>query len=217
MTNDQIIQKTKDFLEAKFCNETTGHDYWHMYRVWKLSKFIASKEEGADMFTVELAALLHDIEDWKFNDDLEAGPQAARQWLESLGVKEKVIVHIEEIIRNISFKGADVEIKLKTLEGKIVSDADKLDGMGAIGVGRVFTYSGAKGRLMHDPKLLPKKYASPEEFKNNTSSAINHFYEKLLLLKDRMFTKTGKELAKHRHEYLEQFLKEFYAEWEGEC
>jgi len=217
MTNEEIITKTKKYLEKLFKSESSGHDYWHMYRVWKLSKYIAKKESNVDMFTLELAALLHDIADWKFHDgDEEAGPRAARKWLESLGVDNKVIEHIEDIIRNISFKGAGVKTKLDTIEGQIVHDADKLDAIGAIGIARTFAYGGSKGRLMYDPDIKPELHNTFEAYKNNSGPTINHFYEKLLLLKDRMFTTTGKVLAKDRHDIMEKFLQEFYAEWEGE-
>jgi uncharacterized protein len=216
MTKEEIVLKTKNFLEEKFTTESSGHDYWHMYRVWQLARHIAAKEDNVGMFTLELAALLHDIADWKFHDgDEEAGPRAAREWLESLGVENAVIEHIEDIIRNVSFKGANVETKLKTIEGQIVHDADKLDAIGAIGIGRTFAYGGAKGRPMHDPSRPAEQHDTFEAYKSNSSPTINHFYEKLLLLKDRMFTKTGKELAQHRHEVMEQFLKEFLEEWEG--
>lgn len=216
MTQAEIILKTQGFLQDKFSTESSGHDYWHMYRTWKVAKHIAANEPSADMLTVELAALLHDIADWKFHDgDEEAGPRAAREWLESLGVGNDIIEHVEDIIRNVSFKGANVETKLKTIEGQIVHDADKLDAIGAIGIGRTFAYGGAKGRPMHDPNQSAEQHDTFEAYKNSSSPTINHFYEKLLLLKDRMFTKTGKELAQHRHEVMEQFLKEFLEEWEG--
>lgn len=216
MNQPEVILKTHDFIKAKFESESSGHDYWHMYRVWKLAQHIASREKNVDTFTLELAALVHDIADFKFHDgDTEAGPRAARKWLESLGVDNKVIEHIEDIIRNVSFKGANVVSKLTTIEGQIVHDADKLDAIGAIGIGRTFAYGGFKGRPMHDPSQTAEQHDTFEAYKNNNSPTINHFYEKLLLLKDRMFTKTGKELAQHRHEVLEQFLDEFLEEWEG--
>lgn len=216
MDEMEIIEQTRAFLEEKFNDESSGHDYWHMYRVWQLAKLIAESEKGVDMFTLELAALLHDIADWKFHDgDEEAGPRAAREWLESLNVDNTIIEHVEDIIRNISFKGANVETKLKTIEGQIVHDADKLDSIGAIGIGRTFAYGGSKGRPMHNPNTVPVQHETFEAYKNSNSPTINHFYEKLLLLKDRMFTKTGKGLAQHRHKVMEEFLEEFLAEWEG--
>lgn len=215
MNQEEIVLKTNDFIKEKFGGEGSGHDYWHMYRVWQLAKTIAAKEPNVDTFTLELAALLHDIADWKFNDDEEAGPRAARKWLESLNVDNAIIEHIEDIIRNVSFKGANVANNLKSIEGRIVHDADKLDAMGAIGIGRAFAYGGAKARPMHDPGVSPTQHDTFEAYKNSNSGTINHFYEKLLLLKDRMFTDTGKAMAQQRHEYMERFVKEFLDEWEG--
>jgi len=219
MNHTEIIDKTHQFLEEKFDNESTGHDYWHMFRVWQLAKHIAAKESEhhkIDMFTLELAALLHDVADWKFHGgDLEAGPQAARQWLGSLDIDEAIIVHIEEIIRNVSFKGARVANKLKTIEGQIVYDADKLDSLGAIGIARTFAYGGATGRQLYDPAVKPELHDNFEAYKNSQGPTINHFYEKLLLLKDKMYTNTGKQIALHRHKVMESYLEEFYAEWNG--
>lgn len=216
MTKAETIERTRAFVEEKFTSEGSGHDYWHMYRVWKLTKHIAASEDDVDMLTLELAALLHDVADWKFHDgNEEAGPRAAREWLETLNVDNTVIEHIEDIIRNVSFKGANVKTKLKTIEGQIVHDADKLDAIGAIGIGRTFAYGGSAGRPMHDPSISAEQHNTFEAYKNSNSPTINHFYEKLLLLKDRMFTKTGKEMAQHRHSIMEEFLEEFLAEWDG--
>lgn len=216
MNKSEIIEQTRAFVEEKFTSEGSGHDYWHMYRVWQLAKHIAASEDNVDTFTLELAALLHDIADWKFHDgDEEAGPRAAHQWLASQGVDSAVIEHIEDIIRNVSFKGANVETKLRTIEGQIVHDADKLDAIGAIGIGRTFAYGGSTGRPMHDPNVAAKQHDTFEAYKNSNSPTTNHFYEKLLLLKDRMFTKTGKEMAQHRHKVMEDFLEEFFTEWNG--
>jgi uncharacterized protein len=217
MTNEQIVSKTLAFVESKFKNEGTGHDWWHMYRVWKLAKHIAKTESDIDPFIVEIGALLHDIADWKFNDgDFEAGPRAAREWLESLVVSEEVILKIEDIVRNVSFKGANVQQTMKLKEGQIVSDADKLDAIGAIGIARTFAYGGAHDRPMYDPAVKPEQHQTFEAYKNSNSPTINHFYEKLLLLKDKLYTKTAKEIAQHRHKVMEQYLEEFYKEWEGE-
>ena len=217
MTDQQIIQKTKDYVEKQFSGEGTGHDWWHMYRVWRLAKHIASQEPKTDMYIVELGALLHDIADWKFNDgDMEAGPKAARKWLKSLNVSEDVIHSVEDIIHNVSFKGAQVKQTMNSLEGQIVSDADKLDAVGAIGIARTFAYGGAHDTPIYDPNIKPVEHRTFEEYKNSKSHTINHFYEKLLLLKDKLYTKTAKEIAKHRHEYMQQYLDEFYKEWEGE-
>ncbi len=216
MSNEQVIQKTKEYVAQKFKSGGAGHDWWHMYRVWKLARRIAATED-VDMFIVELAALLHDIADWKFNDgDVEAGPKAARAWLESLTVSEDVIVKIEDIVRNVSFKGAHVEQNMKSREGKVVSDADKLDAVGAIGIARTFTYGGARDRPMYDPDVKPTQHQSFEDYKTGNSHTINHFYEKLLLLKDKLHTKTARDIANHRHKFMEQYLDEFYKEWEGE-
>ena len=195
--------------------EGSGHDWWHILRVWSSAKHIAEKEQ-ANRFVVELAALLHDIADWKFNDgDDKAGGKAAKEWLLSLKVDEDIIDQVVNIIDNISFKGADVENKIRTIEGKIVQDADRLDAIGAIGIGRTFSYGGHKGREMYNPEtkiLMAKNFA---EYKLAGQTTINHFYEKLLLLKDRMNTKTAKRMAKGRHKFMERFLKEFFDEWKG--
>jgi uncharacterized protein len=215
MPKDEIIRKTHDFIKEKFSGEGTGHDYWHMYRVWQLAKHIAKTEKDVNTFDLELAALLHDIADWKFHDNEDAGPKAAREWLASIGTPEQTTTHIEDIIRNVSFKGAHVATKLTTIEGKIVHDADKLDALGAIGIARTFAYGGSKGREIYDPQIKPVQHESFEAYKNSTSPTLNHFYEKLLLLKDRMFTETGRQMAAHRHAVMEEYLQEFYAEWDG--
>lgn len=216
-----IIEKTRDYLEVKFKNENTGHDYWHFYRVWQLSRHIAQKEGAKDMFALELAALLHDIADWKFHDgDEEAGSRAARAWLESLSVDEHIIAHVLDIIRNVTFKGSSIHSNPSSLEGKIVHDADKLDAMGAIGIARAFATGAHFNEMFYDPAIPVQTYASAAEYRaakdTPNRTVINHFYEKLLLLKDRMLTPTGKELAVERHAIMEQFVQEFISEWEGE-
>jgi uncharacterized protein len=217
MTNQQIIQKTREYVEKEFSGEGTGHDWWHMYRVWKLSKRIAASEKEIDMFVVELGALLHDIADWKFHDgDIEAGPKAARHWLESLSVNDDIILVIEDIIRNVSFKGAKVKQNMTSKEGQIISDADKLDAIGAIGIARAFAYGGANDRPIYEPNIKPVQHSTFDEYKNSKPHTINHFYEKLLLIKDKLYTKTAKDIANHRHQFIEQYLDEFYMEWEGE-
>jgi uncharacterized protein len=183
--------------------------------VWKNAVHIG-KLEKVDLFVVELAALLHDIADWKFHDGNEdIGPQLARDWLESLFVDENVISHVCEIIQDISFKGAGVATNMKTTEGMVVQDADRLDAMGAIGISRAFAYGGSKGREMYNPDRKPEKHDSFEQYKNSQGTSINHFYEKLLLLKDLMNTKTATKIAKNRHTVMEAFLHEFFQEWEG--
>lgn len=216
MSDEDVLQKTAAFVQDKFANETTGHDWWHMYRVWRLAKRILKTEPAADPFVTELAALLHDIADWKFHDDDEAGPKAAREWLVGLGVAEDVVLRVEDIVRNVSFKGAKVKNKLKTIEGKIVFDADKLDAIGAIGIARAFAYGGANQRTMYEPDRVAVMHDTFEAYKNDKSGTINHFYDKLLLLKDRMYTAEGKKLAQKRHSIMENFLKEFHNEWQGE-
>lgn len=213
----EIIDKTAAYVRERFSGEGSGHDWWHMYRVWQLAKTICVSEQEADPFVVELGALLHDIADWKFhNGDEEAGPKAARAWLETLGVDDQVIRHIEGIISTVSFKGAGVASNMKTIEGKIIHDADKLDAIGAIGIARTFAYGGANSREMYNPDQKPEMHQSFDAYKKSKSHTVNHFYEKLLLLKDRMYTQSGRRIAEYRHKYMEEYLKEFYAEWEGE-
>ncbi len=212
-----IVQDTAKFVEGKLRGEGSGHDWWHIYRVWQNARHIAAGEPGADMFVVELGALLHDIADWKFTGgDLEVGPRIAREWLEKCGVKPGVISHVEDIIRTVSFKGAGVKVERKSIEAKIVSDADKLDAIGAIGIARTFAYGGHAGREMYDPTRKPTQHQSFDAYKSSTSPSINHFYEKMLLLKDLLETEAARKIAGHRHAYMEQFLDEFYAEWSGE-
>lgn len=209
---NQIAEETKKVMEK----ESSGHDWWHAYRVWQLAKRIADSEKTANRLIVELAAILHDIADWKFNGgDETIGPKKAREVMEKYGVEEKTIGEVVEIISTMSFKGANVKTSVKTLEGKIVQDADKLDAIGAMGIARTFAYGGHAGRAIHDPEMKPRMHNSKEEYFNSKSSTINHFYEKLLLLRDRMNTETAKKLAESRHEFLELYLDRFYKEWEG--
>ena len=217
MTNQEAVTKTAEYVKHKFAKDTTGHDWWHIYRVWRLAKHIAKKEKDADLLVVELAALLHDIADHKFHGgDFEIGAKEARKWLSSLDLEEDTIAHVEDIVRNVSFKSANIKPSLSTLEGRIVHDADKLDAIGAIGIARTFTFGGAHGRLVYDPDQPHLKDYTYERAHMQNTSAVHHFYEKLLHLKGRMYTKTGKKMAEHRHEYIENFLKEFYKEWDGE-
>ena len=216
MNKETIIQKTIDFVKEVLSNAEGGHDWWHIYRVWNLSKYIA-KTENVDMFIVELGALLHDIADSKFHDgDEEIGSRKAREFLSSLNVDKEVIVHIENIIANISFRGGKHIQKFKSPELDVVQDADRLDAMGAIGIARTFNYGGYRGREIYNPEIKPNLNMAKEEYKNSNAPTLNHFYEKLLLLKDRMNTNTGKSMAKHRHKFMEQFLDEFYKEWNSE-
>ena len=213
--DSKIIKQTATYVQIKLQGESSGHDWWHVYRVWKSSIFIG-KKENADLFVVQLAALLHDIADWKFhkgNEDI--GPEIAREWLEKMHTSEDVIFHVCKIIRDVSFKGAGVKTPMKTIEGQVVQDADRLDAIGAIGIGRAFAYGSHKGSEMYDPDVKPEMHQSFEQYKNNKGSTINHFYEKLLLLKDLMNTKTAKKIAESRHTFMEQFLNRFFDEWEG--
>jgi len=216
MNQQYVIQRTVDFVKQVLDNAEGGHDWWHIYRVWKLSKQIA-QTENANNFVVELGALLHDIADSKFNQgNEEIGPRKAREFLSSLNVDEDVIVHVENIILNISFKGGNYAQKFKSVELDIIQDADRIDAMGAIGVARTFNYGGYKGRELYNPEIKPNLNMTKEEYKNSNAPTINHFYEKLLLLKERMNTATGKAMALHRHKFMEQYLNEFYSEWNGE-
>lgn len=213
--NKETIERIKIYIEKEFKGETTGHDYWHMIRVWQMSKKIA-KKEGGNLFIVELGALLHDIDDWKFNKgSIKAGSEKAAVLLKKYGVDNEIINQVCHIIDNISFKGALVKNKMKSIEGKIVQDADKLDAIGAIGVARVFAYGASKNREIYNPGVKPILHKSFASYKNSNGTSINHFYEKLLLLKDRMNTKTAKIIAEQRHEFIKNYLKEFFAEWKG--
>lgn len=215
MDKNEIIKKTAAYVRETLGGESSGHDWWHVYRVRNMAKHIGEKEH-ADMFIVEIGALLHDIADYKlYGGDEEIGPQTARKWLESLKVAEKDITHICDIIRHMSFKGANVRSNMSTKEGMIIQDADRLDALGAIGIARTFAYGGHKGREMYNPNIKPVMHNSFEEYKNNVGPTINHFYEKLLLLKGLMNTDTAKKLAARRTKYMEEFLATFYAEWEG--
>ena len=216
MDKNEIIEKTKFFVKTRLEGEGSGHDWWHIVRVHNAALDIAGKEGDCDVFIVELAALLHDIADWKFYDgDLDKGPEIAKEFLLSLNVDKETVSHVSDIIKNISFKGANVENTISSTEGKIVQDADRLDAIGAIGIGRAFAYGGFMKREMHNPNVSHEIHNTFEEYRNKNGSTINHFYEKLLLLKDKMNTKTGREKAMNRHEFMETFLIEFYSEWEG--
>ena len=210
-----IIDKTCRFVEEKLAGEGSGHDWWHIYRVWNLAKNIAG-QEGASLMVVELAALLHDIADWKFHDgDENKGPQMAEQFLAANHVERRVIDPVIEIVASISYKGAGVPTPMKTLEGKVVQDADRLDAIGALGIARTFAYGGYKNRLIYHPEEKPVLHQSFDDYKKNQGHTINHFYEKLLLLKDRMNTASGKRLAEARHQFMQAYLDQFYREWDG--
>jgi uncharacterized protein len=213
--NADIIARTMGYVKAELIEAEAGHDWFHTCRVWKMACHITEQESG-NRLVVELAALLHDIADSKFNDgEEEAGPRKATRFLKELGVEDEIIDPVENIIRHISFKGGNHQQVFRSPELAIVQDADRLDAIGAIGIARTFNYGGFKNRELYNPEIKPKLDMTKEEYKNSTAPTINHFYEKLLLLKDRMNTKTGRAIAENRHRFMEQFLDEFYGEWEG--
>jgi uncharacterized protein len=215
MNKQQIINNAEAFVKNALKNAEGGHDWFHILRVWNNAKLIA-KNENVDGFIVELGALLHDIADSKFHDgDETIGPKIAREFLESQRVDDSIIVHIENIISNISFKGGNFEQQFNSPELEVIQDADRLDAIGAVGIARTFNYGGFKNRPLYNPEIAPYLNQTKEAYKNSEAPTINHFYEKLLLLKDRMNTETGKQLAADRHLYMEQFLTRFYEEWEG--
>lgn len=211
-----IIPQTVLFVKQKLENAEAGHDWFHIERVYKNALLIA-QDEVCNIEIVKLGALLHDIADSKFNDgDETVGPKVARAFLESQKVSEEIIIHVVNIIENISFKGGNFEKKFSSKELEIVQDADRLDAIGAIGIARAFHYGGYKNRLLYDPEIAPKLNMTKEEYKKNESPTLNHFYEKLLLLKQQMNTETGKKIAQKRHQFMELFLSQFYTEWDGE-
>lgn len=211
-----LIDKTILFVKNELKEAEGGHDWFHIERVYKNALLIAATE-SCNLTVVKLAALLHDIADSKFHGGDEAvGPAKARTFLTSLAVEEVIIDHVVKIIENISFKGGTTEKLFTSIELDIVQDADRLDAIGAIGIARTFNYGGFKNRTLYDPAIAPLTNMTKEAYKNSTAPTLNHFYEKLLLLKDLMNTKTGRKLAEERHRFMEQFLARFYAEWEGE-
>ncbi len=221
MNKQEIIDKTAQYARETLEGEGSGHDWWHIYRVWKMAQHIGQKEK-ADMFVVELAALLHDIADYKMHGgDDEIGARISRIWLEKQCVDEKNIVYVCEIVKELSFKGVKVGTKITTVEGMVVQDADRLDAVGAMGIARNFMTGAKFNEVMHDPKVVVPEYENKNEYieakGKKGRTVINHFYEKSLLLKDLMNTKTGKEIAQGRHMVMENFLKEFFDEWEGKA
>ncbi len=211
----KIIDQTINFVKITLANAETGHDWFHIERVYKTAQTINDTEKG-DELIVALAALLHDIADSKFNNgDEEIGPQKAGDFMQSINVPPDVILHVQEIIRNLSYKASLGHITFASKELDIVQDADRLDAIGAIGIARAFTYGGYKNRVLYDPAIKPNLNMSKEEYKNTTAPTINHFYEKLLLLKDLMKTDAGKTMATQRHQFMLSYLDQFYGEWEG--
>lgn len=212
MDKNKMIKNTKDFVKEKLYGEGSGHDWFHIERVYNLAKFIGEKE-NADLFIVEMTALLHDIDDWKFSEGTETNTTVTENFLNSIDVSKDDINKIISIIKTMSFKGGVVDSTQISIEGKVVQDADRLDAIGAIGIARTFAYGGSKGRPIYDPSITPMNFESLEQVKSLENHTVNHFYEKLLKLKDLMNTKTAKEIAKKRHEFMESFLDEFYSEW----
>ena len=216
MNTNTLIDKTILFVKATLAQAEGGHDWFHIERVYKNALLIAESEK-CDVEIVQLGALLHDIADSKFHDgDESIGPKTARTFLEAEKVEPAIIDHVIAIIENISFKGGRVERQFSSIELDIVQDADRLDAIGAIGIARTFNYGGFKNRALYNPEIAPNLTMTKDEYKNNEAPTINHFYEKLLLLKDKINTQTGKQIAQDRHRYMEDFLEQFYAEWEGE-
>ena len=225
MHQEKIIQNTITFVKETLKNAEGGHDWFHIERVFK-NTILISKEEKVDIFVVSLAALLHDIADPKFyNGDETIGPKVAKEFLETQKVDEKTINHVINIIKHISFKNSfdtkknSSQVKRKHFTSKeleVVQDADRLDAIGAIGIARCFNYGGFKNRTLYNPEILPNLNMTKEEYKNSNAPTINHFYEKLLLLKDKMNTVSGKKIAKNRHQFMETFLNQFYDEWSGQ-
>lgn len=208
MDKDVILKETKSFVKNKLYKEGSGHDWFHIKRVYNLATYICEKE-GGDKFIIKMASLLHDIDDWKFSNN----NKITESFLKSICVDEESIYKIMNIITTMSYKGGVVNSYQNNLEGKIVQDADRLDAMGAIGIARAFTYGGSKNILMYNPHINPKNFQNLDEVKNLDSHTINHFYEKLLKLKDLINTDTAKQIAEERHRFMEIYLDEFYYEW----
>ena len=212
-----VIDQTASHVKIALSGDGTGHDWWHVYRVWNMARRIGQTEK-ADLLVVELAALLHDIADWKLHDgDVSVGPRMAKDWLDSLDMEPGISGHVCRIIAGISFKGEGVEQPPLSPEGKVVQDADRLDAMGAIGIARAFAYGGAKRRSIHDPAVKPAEHRTAEAYLASGGTTINHFFEKLLLLKDRINTATGRAIAEGRHQLMQDYLRRFHEEWDGDA
>ena len=211
----EIVSQITDLVRKKMSGDTSGHDWWHVLRVVTMAKRLARLEK-ANLFIVELGALLHDIADAKFHggDDI-IGSRVAREILNNYDLDEETIDHVCQIVAHVSFKGAKTKNKINTLEGQVVQDADRLDAMGAIGVARAFAYGGHDGREMYNPKHKPVVGRTKKAYYAAKGTSINHFYEKLLLLKGRLNTKSARRIGRERHQFMLKYLKEFYAEWSG--
>ncbi len=215
MKREALKSRTIRFVKDTLAGDGSGHDWWHIYRVWKMAVHL-SESEGGDLFCIELAALLHDIADHKFHDgDLKKGPAVAAAFLREEGADENLIERVARIIGEVSYKGAHVPDAVSSLEAQIVQDADRLDAIGAIGIARTFAYGGSRNRPLYDPDLPPVLHHDFESYRKSENPTINHFYEKLLLLKDRMHTRSAQRIAEERHRFMELFLERFYEEWEA--
>lgn len=214
---DHLIEHTVSYVKQTLENAETGHDWFHIERVWKTAKKINLEEQAAPI-VVELAALLHDIADPKFHDgDETIGPKMAQEFLEQQQCPADIIEEVLHIIKYMSFKNSFETLPYRSKAMDVVQDADRLDAIGAIGIARAFTYGGYKNRVLYDPSIAPMSYDNKEAYKNSKSPTINHFYEKLFLLKDSMQTRTGKAMAEKRDRFMQQYLEQFYAEWEGQA
>ncbi|MCQ6560007.1 HD domain-containing protein [Paenibacillus mendelii] len=209
----EVLSEAERFAKSVLEHDRTGHDWWHVHRVVKLAERMAP-EEGADVFICILAALLHDVADEKLNESKELGLRKVGEWLATQPLEVEEVEHVMEIISTMSFN-AGSNPPMRTLEGRVVQDADRLDAIGAIAIARTFVYAGWKGDPIHDPELQPRHAMTPDEYRHGKSSAINHFHEKLLKLKDRINTASARRIAEERHRYMEQYVERFYQEWEG--
>ncbi|WP_180968255.1 HD domain-containing protein [Cytobacillus massiliigabonensis] len=215
LVKEDMILRTESFVKEVLGKDSTGHDWYHIERVRKNALYIAEKENKGNRFIIEMAALLHDIPDEKLNQSKEAGEKKLTDFLELLALEKEVQEKIIEIIHSISFKGGR-KTKLMSVEAEIVQDADRLDAIGAIGIGRTFAYGGKKGHLLYDPSIKVREEMTEKEYRTGKSSTIHHFYEKLLKLKGLLNTDTAREMAESRHQFMEQFLEQFYIEWNGQ-
>ena len=214
MDHLQIIQETERFINSKFRSEGSGHDWFHVDRVRKMALRIG-QQEGCDLFITEMAALLHDLDDWKLTEPDSHNPSRAAKWLDKMGVNAEITSHILRIIEDVSYLGAGTETPVRSVEAAVVQDADRLDAIGAIGIARTFAYGGHKNRLIYDPAVSPVMHCDFQEYKKSAAPTINHFFEKLLLLKDRMNTQTARIIAGQRHQYMKDYLIQFFEEWEA--
>lgn len=214
MNRHQIIEKTAVFIANEFASEGSGHDWFHVDRVRRLALHIGQME-GSEPFITEMAALLHDLDDWKITNDQSHFPLRAKMWLLEMEVEADVASEILHVIEDVSYQGAGIETPVRSVEGAVVQDADRLDAIGAIGIARTFAYGGNKNRLIYDPAVAPVLHTDFQSYKNSTAPTVNHFYEKLLLLKDRMNTLTAQSMAEQRHRFMEIYLEHFFNEWEA--